>query len=72
MRLLSTLLAVLFCGFMAAVGFLLIGEVTGWLNVHSSTNAPMWWRVTYAGITFFGTIAIAIKCGRSAWRSSKE
>jgi hypothetical protein len=71
MRVVSALLAVLFCGFLAGAGFLFLGEATGWLNVHSDTTAPMWWRLTYAGITVLGTIAIAVMCGRAAWRSKE-
>lgn len=69
MRVVSAVLAFLFCGFMVGIVFLLLGDVTGWLTVHGETRGPAWWRMAYFGIVLVGTPMISLVCARAAWRS---
>jgi hypothetical protein len=71
-RVLSAVLAFLFCGLMAGLGFLWLGEATGWFGVHAGPSGPVWWRITYAVVALLGTPAIAIYCAFAAWRSGAK
>jgi hypothetical protein len=57
-------------GVAAAVVFIGIGTVTGWLNVHDSSG-PDWLRATYLVTAICTTPALAFLAASRAWRSGR-